>query len=208
MQNSHPSFSTCPWCGTRNAWGTFECRRCGGPQPAVETADAGPNPPPPPREIPRGYGRRAFFTETVGLVGGIFFVVGTPFLVIFPLIGVSTGDMVFLAIGGSLGAFFTGLGFVMFVIGLRRVQKKIETYRSGQATNGTVEDIYPDRSITVNGRNPWKVVYTYRVMGTVRRGSTSTWHLLVEEGSPLHVLYLPNEPGQSAVYPPLGSRKP
>jgi hypothetical protein len=45
-------------------------------------------------------------------------------------------------------------------------------------------------------------------MGLVHGGSALTWHPLVEEGSPLHVLYLPNEPNVSAVYPPLNTRKP
>lgn len=208
MTTSHPTFSDCPWCGTRNKWGALECRRCGGPQPAVETADAGPAPPPPPRGVPAGYGRRLFLTQVVGLVGAIFAVIGLPFAVVFPIISFATGDWLFLLIGGSLGGLFTLLGLGMFVVGLRQVQRRIDTYRNGHAARGTVVEVLLDRSIAINGRSPWRVTYTYNVMGISHSGSAHTWHPIVEPGSPVHVLYMPNEPGNNAVYPPLGIRKP
>ncbi|HUF38198.1 MAG TPA: DUF3592 domain-containing protein [Anaerolineales bacterium] len=207
MDRSQPPYSVCPWCGTRNLWGLLECRRCGGPQPAVETADAGPNPPPPPRSVPPGYARHLFFTHVIGLVGAIFFVTGLPFLVIFPAVALATGDWLFLAIGGSLGALFAMIGGLMFAAGIRHVGRTIETYRTGLTARGAVVDVVPDRSITVNGRNPWRVTYTYKVMGISHGGNTHTWYPLVEAGSPVHVLYRPNEPDVSALYPPLYARR-
>ena len=208
MQISHSKFTSCSWCGTRNSWGALECSRCGGPQPAIEVADAGPKPPLIPRNVPHGYQLQVFIMQVTGLVGAIFLVVGLPFMIVFPIIGLSTRIWAFLLIGGGLGGFFVAIGFFMFVMGLARVRRQSNIYRNGQVAVGNVTAIAINRSISANNRHPWKVDYVYQVMGVSYSGYANAWHLTVEKGSPLHVLYLPIDPDESVLYPPLSSRKP
>ena len=208
MQNIHPEQPSCPWCGSRNTWGSLECRRCGGPQPATAPADAGPEPPLSPRAIPQGYQRHLLITQVIGLVGFILFMIGLPFLIVFPVVGLSTELYVFFFVGCGVGGLFTGVGGMMLFSGLMQIRRQVKIYRDGVTVKGLVSDVEPNRNLNVKGRNPWKVTYTYQVMGSTFEGVSHTWHPTVDVGSPVHVLYLPGRPDESALYPPINTRKP
>lgn len=208
MTHLQTDIVSCPWCGTRNAWGNPECRRCGGPLPAIELENAGPQPPPAPRPVPEGYAFHQFITDVTGLVGSIFVLVGFPFLVAFPIVGISTGEMLFLFIGGGLGGLFVGIGVIMFLSSIRSVMRKVRVYRLGLAASGSVIEVGVNYNLNVNGRHPWKVRYRYSVMGQNYEGYAHSWHPTVDVGSPLHVLYLPADPGDNVLYPPLSGKNP
>ncbi len=200
-------FISCPWCGQRNPDTAPECRKCGGPLP-VRGGDPGPLPPPPPRPLPKGYKRRMLWKNSpINLIGGIFALVGVGIACLFPVIGLFSGLWLFILIGGFMGLIFGGLGGGLLYYGLRQAYSKIRPYEHGLAVEGEILEIFRDPSIEVNGRNPWAVTYLYTVNGEPREGRTLTWKhapKLLSAGDKVHVLYLPEDPDQSVLYPPLG----
>ncbi len=200
-------FLNCPWCDQRNKSTDLECRKCGGPLPAPIGDDPGPNPPFPPRKIPSGYRWRMLVSNAVlNLVGGIFLLVGLPFAVIFPIVGIATGMLLFVLIGGGLGGVFTILGGGMLFFGIRDGLSKIRPFEHGLATVGEVVEMYRDHSISINGRNPMAIVYTYTVHGIEYEDQVHSWKYGKQTqavGNRVHVLYLPDDPHQSVIYPPV-----
>jgi len=150
--------------------------------------------------------RRKLITTPLGIVGLVFTVVGLPFVVVFPLVAVGVGEPVFLCVGSSLGVGFIGLGLAFLAVAIRGAYRAIRAYRLGQATLGSVVDVHRDLSVTVNGRNPWAVEYEFDVLGTPYRGRVLTWSRAAGErrpGQPVHVLYLPDNPNDNLLYPPM-----
>ncbi len=198
----------CPWCGQRASANTLECRKCGGPFSPPIGDDPGPAPPLPPRKLPAGYKRRMLFTNApTTLVGSIFLMVGFPIGVVFTILGVALPGMwMFIAIGGGLGTIFTLLGGGMLYFGIHQGVSKIRPFEHGQATIGEVVDIFRDYSISVNGRNPWAVVYTFDAHGQTFEGQAITWKhnpKTQEIGNRVYVLYMIDDPEQNVIYPPV-----
>ncbi len=203
-------FITCPWCGHRNPENQLECRRCGGPFPAPIGEDPGPKPPPPPRVLPKGYKNRVMFKDNpLILIGVIFVLVGTPIACLFPVIGLASGVWLLLVIGGAVGTLFALLGGVMLYTGINSGMSKIIPYERGQATVGEITEIYRDTSIEVNGRNPWAVLYQFEADGSAYEGKVTTWKYapkIQAEGNRVYILYMPDDPVQSVIYPPINYR--
>ncbi len=200
-------FITCPWCGQRNPADALECRACGGPLP-VPGSDPGPEPPPPPRQLPKGYKTRVLWKNApINAIGLVFFTIGAVFACLFPVIGLASGLVPLLCIGGGLGGLFVVLGGGMLYSGIRTGLGKIRPYEIGRAALGEITEIYRDTSVDVNGRNPWAVRYQFEAEGQVYEGRATTWKYapkLHQSGDRVHVLYLPDDPEQNALYPPLG----
>lgn len=204
---SQPNFINCPWCTSRTPNTALNCQKCGGPLPAPVGSDPGPTPPPPPRKVPSEYKRKLLLTQSaLNLVGGIFFLVGLFILFLFPGLGLATGLILMVIIGGSIGGLFTLLGGIFLAIGLQAGFSKIRPFEHGVATRGEVIEIHKDYTQSINGRNPWKVVYKYTVMGHPYEGSARSYGYAVEQHEPgniVHVLYMPENPEESTIYPPV-----
>ncbi len=172
-----------------------------------EPSDPGAVPPPAPRALPKGYARNLMFSgNPLGLVGGIFFAVGLLLGVIFPTIGIATGLWLMLLIGGFLALIFTTLGGTMLYVVYQAGMNKVRPYKDGVAVLGEVGNVYKNPLVNVNGRNPYTVEYLFRADGRPFEGQMDTWSSAVidlEKGQPLHVLYLPEDPLQNVIYPPL-----
>jgi hypothetical protein len=160
-----------------------------------------------PRALPAGYKRRMLIANSVlNLVGGIFLLVGLPFAVTFPIIGISTGDWLFLLIGGGLGGVFALLGGGMLYYGVQQALGKIRPLEHGKATIGEVVDMYRDTSVSVNGRNPMAIVYLFKVHGYEYEGKGQSWKYSqhnLKVGDRVHVLFMPDDPEESVIYPPI-----
>ena len=197
----------CSWCGTRYTVFQLNCSNCGGPLPSPPGDDPGAPPAPPPRKLPRGYARRVLFSaNALAIVGVVFTLVGLPFVIVFPIIGISTGLILFILIGGLLGGIFSLLGISFLVVSIRNVNRKLQAFRYGEATIGEVAEVYRDTSVSVNGRSPWVIVYWFEVSGEQYEGKATTWNSTAREreaGQPLHVLYLPDAPDHNTIYPPM-----
>lgn len=200
-------FINCPWCSQRVPDTDLDCRQCGGPLPPPIGDDPGPSPPLPPRKLPAGYKRRMLFTnEVFPLVGLIFLLIGFPLGLIFIILGiVLPGMWVFIVGGGSVGGIFTLLGGAMLFAGIQSGLRKIRPFEHGQATVGEVVELFRDRSIQVNGRNPWRIIYTFKVHGAPYEGKVLSWQHAPQSqavGNKIFVLYMPDDPDQNVVYPP------
>ncbi|NUM47301.1 MAG: DUF3592 domain-containing protein [Anaerolineales bacterium] len=208
MTQSPPlPFLNCPWCDSRNANGAHNCAQCGGPLPPPVGSDPGEQPPPPPRALPKGYRSRVMFRNTpLLLIGSIFTLIGLPFACIFPIVGVATGLLLFVLIGGLIGGLFVVIGLAMAYSGYRTAEGKIRPFQFGVPAKGTVVDVHQDTSITVNGRSPYAVVYQFEVHGRAMEGTVLSWKYapqLQAPGNVVWVLYMQDDPTQNVIYPPV-----
>jgi len=142
------------------------------------------------------------------LVGLIFLLIGFPLGLIFTILGITLPGMwLFIVIGGGVGGIFTLLGGAMLYFGIREGLGKIRPFEHGQATIGEVIEMYRDPTVSINGRNPWAIIYTFKVHGLTYEGKAISWKYAPQtqaEGNRVHVLYLPDDPDQNAIYPPVG----
>lgn len=202
---------TCPWCGTHYAAFQSNCRNCGGPlnppapEPAAPAARSGlPMPPPPPRPISDNYVWKLLGADTVGIVGGVFVLLGT----VFEL----TGAGMFLARATlPIGLMFLSVGFLFSVPGtlmlayrLRAHRIVVAVLRHGAPAEGRVTRLEEHTHTRVNGRHPWSIHYTFDVNGQGYTGQVTTLTQpggMLQPGQPVRVLYLPNGPHDNALYP-------
>ncbi len=198
----------CPWCGQRNPADALECRSCGGPLPAPLGDDPGPEPPPPPRQLPAGYKNRVLWKNAPGnAIGLAFFLLGAMLGCILSVAGLATGLLPLACIGGGMGLLFVLIGGGLLFAGIRSGLGKIRPYELGRAAVGEITEIFRDTSVSVNGRSPWAVLYQFEADGVVYEGRATTWkHApgIQAVGNRVYVLYLPDDPEQNALYPPLG----
>jgi len=201
-------FVICPWCGQRNPANALECRQCGGPLPAAKGQDPGSPPPPPPRALPKGYKAKVFWKESPELYIAVGFIIfGALFGCSFTAAGAAAGGLVFAGIGILFGGLFLVIGGAVLYSGIRHGASKIRPYERGASVLGEITEIYRDTSIEVNGRNPWAVQYQFEANGAAIEGKTRTWKYapkLKGIGDKVYVLYLPEDPEQNVLYPPLG----
>jgi hypothetical protein len=202
---------TCPWCGTH--YQTFQpnCQNCGGPLSLVEEEstsslpqDAIPTPPPAPRPVPKSYVWRLLFTEgwsiaafILGLVGFIFSLVGAGLT-----IGILTAfvGITFLLLGLAL----LGAGIWVFVWRYQNALKIVNVLREGEATRGQITELQENYSVTINGRHPWVIHYKFQANGQDQDGKVTVLSQPGEQfqaGRTVCILYLPNAPKWSSVYP-------
>lgn len=198
----------CSWCGTQYGRHQRNCSNCGGPLPGPTPPDAGPEPPPPPREIPEAYVRRLYLTGNVlTIIGGVFSLVGLPLLLV-PL-AISMSLQPEFAVPAGVGLIFSLIGVPMLWSGIRRAASQLTALRTGIAVDGTIEEVYQDTTQSINGRHPWAVVYAYEVGGRRYEGTVKSWArggsilAMYAVGSPVHVLYVREDPERSALYPPI-----
>lgn len=139
------------------------------------------------------------------LVGGIFTLVASLFMIV---------GLVLLVTGESEGLWFTlfplihlsvGVGLLWFGLGSWAKRRRI--YRDGEVAMGTIEGVGYNRSVRVNGRSPYEIVWTFEVEGHRYHDKHSTFDDQAMElvpGDRIWVLFDPADPEQSAEWPPLG----
>jgi membrane protein implicated in regulation of membrane protease activity len=118
------------------------------------------------------------------LVGGISAFVGLPFLFL---------GLVFLAVGGS---------FLAWRYQLNR--RQVQVLKLGDAVLGCVTDMQQNFAVRVKGRFPWSIAYQYEVDGQNYTGNATTLNQprsQLQPGRPVYVLYLPENPVLSSLYP-------
>lgn len=179
----------CPWCKTVNrVTDQTHCKSCGGPLPATSednsAIDRGAPPENPPRQLPEVYVKKLKY-KNIHFIIGIIFTVPFFWTVIFPIIGI-----------------------LLMRHGLKTAKQKIEALEKGVKAEGVLVDIYKDTTQTVNGRHPWRLDYEF----TTKRGDiisakkTGAWNNNNRFRNPndkLWVVYLPENPEISAIWPPV-----
>lgn len=189
---------TCGWCGMHYTKWQNRCDSCGGPMPSLPGTQLGAPPPPAPRPLPNGFAFRLLWSGNVlVIIGAMFAFIGG--LLFLPMLFI-------IPIAALLPLFFVLLGLIFFIIGRRGAKKTLDAFLRGTAVAGHVVDVSIDYSQSVNSQHPWKLRYHFNVDGTLHEGSAVSYDSTVATrtaGQPLWVLYVPENPAQSTLYPPL-----
>jgi len=201
---------TCPWCGTNYIAFQPNCKNCGGLlEPVAEGSPAAveepiPTPPPPPRAIADSYAWKLVLADGWGVVGGVFVLLG----VIFCGVGVPLTIGLVTAFVGipffGLGALFLGGGVAGLVWRYQEALKVVNVLRRGEATQGQIIGLHENLNVSVNEQHPWTIAYQYSVGGQVYQGKVTTLQTpgpQLQPGKAACVLYLPEAPASSALYP-------
>ena len=205
---------TCPYCGTNYLVFQANCKNCGAPLPATANPEAAmaassggdvpPAPPPAPRPVADSYAWRLMLADGWGIVGLVFILLGGIFAVIGAglTLGIITAfvGIPFLVIG--LG--FLAGGVMLGSSRLEAARQTVRVLREGRATEGTIAGVEENLNVQVNGRNPWTITYQFLVDGQPREGRVTTLNPPgpnLQPGRPAYVLYLPDSPQASSLYP-------
>lgn len=131
-------------------------------------------------------------------MGLIFFLVGAFIFLGFLLLG--------LLLPALLPLLFMAGGLAMLLVGRRDAATTLNAFVRGIAAEGKVVSVSVDHSQAINGAHPWKLTYHFAVGSRLHEGAAVSWDSIVTArapGQPLWVLYLPNDPEQNTLYPPL-----
>jgi membrane protein implicated in regulation of membrane protease activity len=163
-----------------------------------------PAPPPAPRNVPRNYIWRILIADGGAITGGIFLFIGGIFFVVG--VGLTIG-----IVTAFVGLPFAGIGLLMLAVGIgllmwryREAQRAEQVLKDGEAVLGKIVDVYQNFHVQVNGRHPWSILYRYQVAGEEYQGKVTTLMRPDMQQQPekrAYVLYLPDEPGHSTIYP-------
>ncbi len=201
---------TCPWCGTSYTTFRSNCKNCGGPLPPPTDQEAVPPPVPnllPPPPAPRAF-KGSFVWKKLSADGWaiaalVFLLVGGSFTASgFPLIFVFFPMVLFTFIGLA----FLGAGAPILIWRYQKAQQALQVLRTGQATLGNIVGVSQNYNVTINGRNPWTIYYTFQVGGRTYEGETTTLRpvgFTHQPGQSTYVLYLETDPLQNTIYPPV-----
>lgn len=173
--------------------------------PAVpETEPALIMPPPPPRPIADSYVWKLMSADGLSITGFVFALIGGIF---FFVGGMLTLGIITAVVGipfALLGLAFGGGGLVLLRNRYEEMQKLVSVLRHGQPTRGQIVSAEANTSVTINGRNPWKITYRFQVNGREHAGQVSTLNVPgpeLQPGRPATILYLPESPELNALYP-------
>lgn len=201
--------TTCPWCGTSYTTFRSNCRNCGGPLPPPREEAAAPSstpdisePPPPPRDFKSSFVWRQLISDGWAIAAGIFALIG----VIFTLIGIPLMLVVVGFVFMPLGLLFLGAGLPILIWRYNKAQQTLNVLRLGEPVMGSIVDIHENVAVEVNGRHPWTITYGFAVDGEEYEGQTTTLRpvgFTHHVAQPMYVLYLPDDPTQNTVYPPV-----
>jgi hypothetical protein len=206
----------CPWCGTNYTDFQSSCSRCGGPIPAPKRVDAPareavsdredevPLPPPPPRDISDNYRWKLMLADTWCQAAFVFVPLGA----IFTFLGFALTVGIITAFVGlpflGLGLVFLGGGGYLLYWRYRDIMKSVNILRNGQAVLGQVTEASTNYTVTVNGHNPLTIGYSFQAGGREYQNSLTTLNhldLQFQPGKSVCVLYLPEAPEYSSLYP-------
>jgi len=201
---------TCPWCGTSYEQFQPTCSKCGGslPLPVEESAPAEQAnlrvPPPAPRDLPRNYVWRILGADAGAIVGGILGFVGLVFVMVGVPLTLSLATIFVSLPFVLLGLVLLVAGSILFILRYREAQATVEVLREGEPVLGTIEQVYQNLQVQVNGRNPWTIVYRFEALGKSHEGRVTTLSqpsLNQEPGKPVYVLIEPGNPARNTIYP-------
>lgn len=189
---------TCGWCNTHYSTWQSRCDSCGGALPLMGSQELGEEPPPAPRKLPKGFAFRTRWSGNIATIaGGAFFVVASLFFTAF------LKARTFAAL---VPLFFMVGGFFLFRQGWIHASKVLRAFRRGIAVGGEVYECRIDRTQSMNGEHPYKLTWHFTVEGRQYEGSVTSFDSTLGSrgrGQPVWVLYVPRDPEQNTLYPPV-----
>jgi len=184
MEAQTLSVVECGWCDQPNRAGeSTHCKFCSGPLPAPAGQKLAEKPSTAPRVLPEGYLKKRLKEDKTILMGKIF-VFGFFWAIIFPIIG-----------------------YFIWKNAEKKIKLQVKALQDGDAVEGQIADVYRDTTITVNGRNPWALVYAFETnSGQLLEGTISSWDRSLTMRSPgdkTWVVYVPLQPEVNSIWPPI-----
>lgn len=174
----------CPWCRSQFTNAVISnCTNCGGPvEFQADTSLLGPKPPMAPRELPKKFVRRIKYFGNVFTMIGMVFTIPFIWSVIFPIIGI-----------------------FLWRKGIKEANDELIPLEHGNVVQGEIESITMDRSKTMNGQHPFVVNFSFSINGQTHTGNVGNIFdpILKRRGDPVWVVYMPEDPNLSSVWPPL-----
>ena len=165
---------------------------------------APPEAPVAPREItPDIEADAAVFGRFLRLFGAIWTFVGGGVAIAGLVVVLSLGPRGPLFIAPILGGAFFVAGATCWAIGAGQRQRALAIYRDGVETRGEVVEIFLDRTVRINNRHPYRVVYTIAVEGRTTRGVATFWDdspPRVSPGDAVAALYAKGSPSHSVLW--------
>lgn len=206
---------TCLYCGTNHEQFQSNCKNCGSPLPRLEEQakisevvnapdDVVPEAPPAPREISNRYVWRLLLSDAWGITALVFLILGIVFLPvgITLILGIVTA---FVGIPfAGMGMMFVGGGAAVGHWRYQEKQKVVEVLRNGLQTTGEILDVKQNYNVTVNGRNPWNITYSFSIDGQDYQGKVTTLNTPgpgLQPGRNARVLYLQEAPTHNVIFP-------
>ena len=99
---------------------------------------------------------------------------------------------------------FPAVGLLLAGLAIRSNRREIRAYVSGEPAKGKVVFYGADTSVRINGRNPFKVAWEFRVAERIYTGSLSSMTMLALEDlgkeQEVVVLFDPADPGVNTVW--------
>ena len=201
---------TCPWCGTNYTTFRNNCKNCGGPLPIPAGEAAAPSPvpdvpepPPAPRAFKGSFVWRKLGADGWAIAAGVFLLMG----IIFTLVGIPLTFAFLVGIPFALlGLAFLGAGVPILIWRYQKAQQTLNVLRMGEPALGGIVDVTQNYNVTVNGRHPWTIYYSFQVGGQEYEGKTTTLRpvgFTHQPTQPTYVLYLESDPVQNTIYPPV-----
>lgn len=173
----------CGWCTSSNRRDlNTNCTNCGGELPHIPGTLRLPKPPRTPRVLPKGYENKVLYWKNV------FFMIGAIFMIFFFTI------------------IFPIIGFFLIRYGLKNARNKIYALKHGEPIQGSIQEIFTDRSQTINNENPLRINYTFKTKEGLTEGHVIVWdkaNLKRETGEEIWVVYNPKNTIQNSIWPPL-----
>ncbi|MCW7474152.1 hypothetical protein [Leptospira levettii] len=176
----------CPWCKSQYTDKSLSnCKNCGGTLAYSYNSDElGAEPPKTPRTLPSQFVRRIKYTGNVMTLIGIFFTVPFCWTILLPIIGIFCWRK-----------------------GLQTAKEELEPLELGRTTVGEITEIRKDYTQSLNGKSPTVVEFLFEANGQKHVGTVGniyeSVHLTKKIGDKLWVVYMPDEPNKSSVWPPL-----
>jgi hypothetical protein len=167
--------------------------------PPLPGTELGPEPAPAPRALPKGFERKQKWTgNPLALVGLIFAFVGWLLLIVFVFV---------LPLFALIPLIFVVLGWMLLRFGRKEAARVLNAFRLGRAVKGSIAEVQLDSSMMVNGRHPWRIVYTFQTgNGETHEGAAVTFDSTAPNrrpGDALWVLAVDGDPEQNTIYPPV-----
>ena len=166
--------------------------------PAPIGMELGERPPSPPRVLPKGFEFRQKWSRNVATLAGIGLVLIASLFFVAALKARS-----FAALAPLL--FILG-GASLFRHGWQTACGVLKAFRKGVAVEGKVVEVRLDKTQSVNQRHPWVMTYQFPVGNELIEGSITSFNSTLGTrggGQPLWVLYVPDDPTQNTIYPPI-----
>ena len=95
-------------------------------------------------------------------------------------------------------------GGIMLALSLSKAQQTVSVLQKGEAVQGEILEIYENIHVQVNGRFLWTIRYRFNLHGEEYQNKVTTLSrpsLQQQAGSPVYVLYLPDQPELNTIYP-------